>query len=427
MNPTTRSAGTFVTAVLFLILLALPTDAQPVALQAGHVFDTESGAMLPDRIILIENGRITAVGTQVAIPENATVIDLKDSWVVPGLIDAHTHMLLTRQPARDYGNYYFTTLLETTSYRSVVGVANAQAMLEAGFTAIRDLGNTGNYGDMDLRRAINEGWVPGPMMQAAGRIVAPYGGQFTLQAERRDLAEPEYFFADTEEQIRMAVRENIHFGADVVKLIVDDQRYDYTQAEIRAAVEEAAKAGVPISAHAYTDKPATDAILAGVASLEHATYLSDNVLQLMKERNVYLVGTDFPEKYSPSSYDARIDRLRRAYAIGTPIAFGTDASHYREGFTRGDLTFDFMHSFVDAGIPPTDILRMMTVNAARLMEIDEDHGTIGVGMVADIVALSENPLDDIEALRGAHFVMKEGQVFKQDGRFLWSAPTVIGE
>ncbi|MCZ6706036.1 MAG: amidohydrolase family protein, partial [Bacteroidetes bacterium] len=186
----------------FLSLVALcfiisASAAQNVVIRAGHVVDVESSTIRDNQVILVTDGIISAIGEDVDIPADARVVDLSDSYVLPGLIESHTHMALTRQARRDFGAYYFTTLLEPTPYRAIQGVTNSRSMLETGFTTIRDVGNAGNYADTDLRRAIEEGWIPGPKIINSGRLIAPFGGQFHLQPEKPDLAEPEYFFADT--------------------------------------------------------------------------------------------------------------------------------------------------------------------------------------------------------------------------------------
>jgi hypothetical protein len=175
-------------------------------------------------------------GANVPIPADAKVIDLSKSTVLPGLFDAHTHLCMTVKKDRDGQNYYITTLLDPTPYRAIEGVANARDMLAAGFTTVRDVGNNGNYADTALREAIERGVVPGPTMINAGRIIAPYGGQFQLQPEKRDLATPEYAFADTRDEMIKAIRENIHYGATVIKIVVDDQKYIYSADDIRFMV-----------------------------------------------------------------------------------------------------------------------------------------------------------------------------------------------
>jgi imidazolonepropionase-like amidohydrolase len=236
-------------ALVGTLLFPSAAAAQVTAVRAGRVVDPEAGTAAMNQVILVENGRITAVGGNVTVPRGATVIDLSRATVLPGLFDAHTHLCMSVQLRRDAGSYYLTTLRDPDSYRAVQGVANAHAMLEAGFTTVRDIGNEGDYACTSVRWAIERGLVPGPTMINAGRIIAPYGGQFHLQPDRRDLAEPEYFFADSRDEMRKAIRENAHFGAGVIKIVVDDQDYIYSTDDIRFMVEEAraAASGLPLT------------------------------------------------------------------------------------------------------------------------------------------------------------------------------------
>ena len=231
----------------------------------------------------------------VPIPADAKIIDLSKSTVLPGLFDAHTHLCMTLKKDRDGNSYYITTLLDPTPYRAIEGVANARDMLAAGFTTVRDVGNTGNYADTALREAIERGLVPGPTMINAGRIIAPYGGQFQLQPEKRDLATPEYAFADTHDEMIKAIRENIHYGATVIKIVVDDQKYIYSADDIRFMVEEAHRDGLKLAAHCWTRAGAHNAAEAGVDSIEHGEMMTNEDLQLAKKNHVVLVGTDFTE------------------------------------------------------------------------------------------------------------------------------------
>ncbi len=286
---------------------------------------------------------------------------------------------------------------------------------------VRDVGNNALYADVALRRAIEGGWIPGPNMIASGIIIAPFGGQFQMQPEKPDLGNPEYIYADTEDEIRMAVRKNIHYGATVIKIVVDNQPYIYSVDDIAAAVDEAGDVGISVAAHATSDEGIRNATLAGVVSIEHGNRVSDETLRLMKERGTYLVGTDFPASRSSEAANARlVERNRRAYAIGTPMAFGSDVEYYREGWTRGELTLEFLESYTKADIPADYILKMFTMNAADVMGVNS--GQLKVGFAADIIAVNDNPLQDITALRGAHFVMKDGRVYKRDGRFEWETP-----
>ena len=416
-------------SLLFAILLFAGTPvtfAQSIALKAGRLVDPATGTASENQVILVEDGMIKAVGADVTVPAGATVIDLGNQTVMPGLFDAHTHMCLNVKHDRDAGNFFFTSLLDPTGYRAIQGVANARAMLEAGFTSIRDIGNAANYADTDLRRAIEEGLVPGPTMQNSGRIIAPYGGQFQLQQDKRDLGNPEYFYADTRDELIKAIRENIHFGATFIKIVVDDQRYIYSPEDIRFVVEEAGKAGLKVAAHCWTEQGARNAIIAGVASIEHGVDMPDDVLRAARDKSIYLVGTEFTEMairetfHGVSEQEIRdlhaqlIDRMRRAYQIGTPMAFGSDVVFVKDGYDRGTLTLTFLDNFVEAGIPTDYALKMMTTNAADVMGLTDERGAIRPGLAADIIAMPGNPLDDIMALKNVSFVMKNGAVFRHD-------------
>src|SRR5467141_10579 len=248
----------------FPLRAQLNPSSQIVAIKAGKLLDPETGKTTVNQIILVEGNRIKEIGTNVITPADAKIVDLSKATVLPGLFDAHTHLCMTVIPKRDHGNYYFTTLLDTTGYRAIEGVANGVAMLQSGFTTVRDIGNAGNYADSDLRHAIEEGWVQGPTVVNAGIIIAPYGGQFHLQPEKKDLATPEYLFADTHDEMRKAIRQNLHFGAKFIKIVVDDQRYIYSTDDIRFMIAEAHAAGVKLAAHCWTHAGAHNAAEAGV-------------------------------------------------------------------------------------------------------------------------------------------------------------------
>jgi len=412
-------------AVLLGLSVAV-TQAQTIAIQAGRLVDPATGTASEDQVILVEDGLIQAVGTGLAIPAGATVIDLSGQSVMPGLFDAHTHMCLNIKRERHASNSFFTYLLDSTGSRAIQGVANARAMLHAGFTTIRDVGNAGNYADTDLRHAIEEGIVPGPTMQNSGRIITPYGGQWQLQQDKRDLDNPEYLYADTRDELKKAIRENIYFGATVIKIVVDDRPYLYSPEDIRFVVEEAEKAGVKVAAHCWTEQGARNAIAAGVASIEHGPPgMPDDVLRLAKKRGIYLVGTELTEMphYEPGDltdqqvrdlHEQFIDRLRRAYRLDVPMAFGSDVVFITDGYTRGTATLTYLENFRKAGVPASYALKMMTTNAADLMGLSDERGAIRPGLAADLIAMPANPLDDLRALHDVSFVMKDGVVFRHD-------------
>src|SRR3984893_3509986 len=412
---------TLLFAALMISFSVFPARAQLnsnsgiVAIKAGKLLDPETGKTTANQIILVEGKKIKEIGGNVAIPADAKVVDLSRATVLPGLFDAHTHLCLTVIPNRDHGNYYFTTLLDSTGYRAIEGVANGMAMLQSGFTTVRDIGNAGDYEDTDLRRAIEAGWVQGPTIVNAGIIIAPYGGQFHLQPEKKDLATPEYLFADTRDEMRKAIRQNLHFGAKFIKIVVDDQDYIYSADDIRYMVAEAHTAGVKLAAHCWTHAGAHNAAEAGVDSIEHGFQMTDDDLLLAKKNNVTLGGTEFTEKLAlAEQHKIWVDRLRRAQKVGVNMAFGTDVSEAVGAETRGSLSISFIDSWVDAGVPAGDILRAMTVNGARLLGVDKERGFLKAGLAADIIATAENPEENIQTLKKVFFVMKDGTIIKQD-------------
>lgn len=408
---------------LVLSCFTHPSFSQLIAIKAGQVAYPESGTTQKDQTILVENGKIKSIGKNIPIPAAARQIDLSESTVLPGLFDAHTHLCMTVRLKRDNGRYYYTTLNDPDVQRAIDGVVNAKAMLEAGFTTVRDLGAEGRYAGTYVRKAIEAGRIPGPTFINAGRIIAPFGAQFQLQPDKPYLAEPEYYIADTRDEMVKAIRENIHFGAKVIKIVVDDQDYIYSVEDIRFMKEEAAKAGRRLAAHVGTAAGAHNAILAGVASLEHASRITDEDLALAKQKDIVIVFTPFPKWIREESggnpdvvqaaYRRTIDRIKRAHEIGVSIAFATDALFETEGYTRGTISLSWIDSYVDAGMPDKEILKTMTTNAARLFDVAEERGFIRPGLAADLIATPENPLENIQTLKEVHFVMKDGRIVKQ--------------
>ncbi len=418
-----RSSQTFFVALLALFVLE--SHAQTIVLRAGNLVDPATGTVSKNQTILIKGKDIAEIGSKIEVPSGAQVIDLSNAWILPGLMDAHTHLLLTGYESRSGLEAVYVK--ESSGLRTLLGARNARAVLEAGFTTVKDIGNAANYGDVDLRRAIEHGWVVGPTMRTVGKIIAPFGGQSrNVSPEQSLLWQYEYIDADSPDEVRKAVRQNIFYGANAIKLVADNSRYYYSLEEIQAAVKEAHNAGYTVAVHAGGKEAARNAILAGAESIEHGTNLSDELLRLMKEKGTFLVGTDFPEEHlkvmSPNSTrdqkaqaERIIDRLRRAHKIGVKMAFGSDVViETFEGKNRGELMMDYLDVWLAAGIPPAEILKCWTTNPAELMQIESRRGNIKPGLAADIIATPGNPLQDIRALRKVFFVMKDGAVIKHN-------------
>jgi imidazolonepropionase-like amidohydrolase len=413
---TTTASVLLAAAIAFFSPISESAQAQGTvtAIRAGRLIDPDTGTAAANQVILVSGGRITAVGADVAIPSGANVIDLSKASVMPGLVDAHTHLCMQVDNQRDNGSYYYTTLNDPDAFRAVQGTANAKAMLEAGFTAVRDIGNEGNFACVQVRKGIMQGLIPGPTMITAGRIIAPYGGQFHLQPDKRALAEPEYFFADTRDEMLKAVRENLHYGATVIKIVVDDQRYIYSADDIRFIKTEAARAGVKLAAHAWTRAGAQNAAEAGVDSIEHGIDMSDEILSLAKQNGVTLVGTEFLVLSDNGAFRSQVvDRLKRAHKIGVTLVYGTDVIEGVPGKTRGEMAISGIDAWVEAGLPAPAILKAMTTQAHRLLGLDSRRGFIKVGQAADLIATTGDPLANISALKQVMFVMKDGHVVRQ--------------
>ena len=409
-------------SVALLVSATSVAAAQVTAIRAGGLVDPEAGTVAAHQVILVENGRFTAVGANVAIPPGADVIDLSALVVLPGLVDAHNHLALTYKEEPEHNVYYLTYVLESTPLRAIQAASNGIQMLNAGFTIVRDMGNAGNYADVALRQAIEQGWIPGPTIINSGIIIGGMGGQFWPTPEMaldHNIVYPEYLEADTPDEIVKAVRQNALFGARVIKICVDCKPWGYSVDEIRLFIAEAAKAGLKVEGHVQTVDGARRAIEAGIWSIAHDRGLTDEMHRAMAEKGIFRAGTETPLSLtghtSPERFERTVASLRNAYENGVPLTFSTDADYWIPGMTRGEVAIEFIETWKAADIPPVDILRAMTTNGYLVSETADTRGPIRVGFVADLIAVEGNPLEDIDALRQVRFVMKDGVVFKRDG------------
>lgn len=403
------------------------------AIRAGRLIDPATGTATANQTILVENGLVKEIGPSVTIPQGYETLDLTKMTVLPGLVDAHNHLALTYKMEPENNLYYLTYVMESTALRAIQAASNGMQMLSAGFTVVRDLGNNGNYADSALRIAVEQGWLPGPTIVNSGIIIGGMGGQFFPPPEMvkdHDIVYPEYLDADTHDEIVKAVRQNILFGAKVIKVCVDCKPYPYTVEDLKTFVAEATNAGLKVAGHVQTKVGALRAIEAGFWSLEHSGPLDDEVQKLMAKKGVWRVGTETPftpYRGTQAAFDRTVEGMKNAYQNKVKMAFSTDADYYIPGMTRGEVVINFLLSWKAAGIPAPEILKIMTTNGYAVSAIEDRRGPIKVGLPADMIAVAGNPLEDIDTLRAVSFVMKDGLVFKKDGvmtpeKFLHGGP-----
>jgi len=423
-----RRAGMLAGVIALQLLFGSLAAAQVTAIKAGRLLDPESGTIATNQVILVENGKFTAIGPDVPIPAGAELIDLSGLTVLPGLVDAHNHLALTYKEVPERNSYYLTSILDATPLRAIQAASNGIQMLAAGFTIVRDMGNSGNYADVALRQAIEQGWIPGPTIIPSGLIIGGLGGQFWPNPEMaldRRIVYPEYLEADTPDELVKAVRQNALFGARVIKICVDCKPWGYSTDEIRLVIREAAKAGLKVEGHVQTIDGGKRAVEAGIWSIAHDRGMTDELHKQMAIKGVWRAGTETPISLTGHTtrerYDQTVALLRNAWQNRTPLTFSTDADYFVPGRTRGEVAIEFIETWKAARIPDGDILRAMTINGYRVSETEQVRGPIKVGMFADLIAVPGNPLDGIDALRDVQFVLKNGMVFKRGGVMLPAA------
>ena len=412
-----------------------PPAPKLTAVRAARMIDVRGGAVVERAVVLVEGGRIKAAGAGLAVPAGAEVIDLGAATLLPGLIDAHTHLLQNydKQVGGDDPNMILTVTQLGTTRRALLGAALGREMLESGFTAVRDLGNSGVNGDVALRDAIRSGWVTGPRLLASTRALSAAGGQFgNVSAETQRILENEYVVVSGVEEARRAVRQAFYDGADCIKVIVSTGPRSLSLEEMKVIVEEAHRVGRKVAAHAIGDQATRIAAEAGVDSIEHAYTIPDDALRMMAEKKIYLVPTDFPaEHYLPPNLNAEQrqqalanikrftagsrERLARAIRMGVRVAAGSDSYYAEPGKTRGQTSLLMFRAYAEAGMSPLEIIRAATVNNADLLAGERAlFGAIEAGKFADLIAVAGDPLKDITELEKVRFVMKGGAVVRNE-------------
>ena len=413
---------------LLLAAVALPAGAQDLLIRAGHVLDVDTGRMLAGRDILVRDGRVASIAASADdVDPGLRVLDWSTLTVVPGLMDMHTHLA-------DEGPYGdpATPLRSNAARDAFIGARNARATLQAGFTTVRDVGVYRGFADVQLRDAINAGLVPGPRMFVAGAYVTVTGGGGEITGVPAGTEVPAIFrrgVADNEAEVRRRVNEILDAGADFIKVIAtgavladgtEPGQSEYTEAEIRAAVEEAGRRGRFVAAHAHGAEGIKRAVRAGARSIEHGSLMDDEAIALMKLHGTFLVADIYNGDYIDSvgrrdgwsaeilrknldTTEAQREGFRKAVAAGVNIAYGTDSGVY----PHGDNARQFAY-MVRYGMTPLQAIRAATLESARLLGKEKELGSIAPGKLADLIALACDPLADIACLQQVRGVVKAG-------------------
>ena len=417
--------------ILLACFFSVSLAAQVVAIKAGILIDSEAGNALQNQIILIRDGKVQSVGSSLPIPADAKVIDLSREIVLPGLIDCHTH--LADGQHSDYADPV-NIFRKTSAQFALESVPNAKVTLESGFTTVRDVGTYRALNDVALRDAINKGYIVGPRMFVAGAYVTITGGAGSDSGLAPDIELPwnmHYGEANGPWEVRKVIRKLAHDGVDHIKILSsgavlthgsNPKSQEFTLEELQAAVDEASHFGLRVESHAHSPQGIKNAIIAGVASVEHATMIDDEGIALAKQHGTYLDMDIYDEeciqgnKNTPKDFlehDAELgqiqrDNFRKAVQAGVKMSFGTDAGVCPYGMAAKQFAF-----MVKYGMTPMQAIQAATINAADLLGKRDLLGSIKPGKYADLVAVSSDPLADISVLEHIDFVMKEGVVYKQ--------------
>ena len=420
---------------ILLLLASSVAFSQQTYLHCGAIFDAPRGKLLKEQTIVVEGNKIIQLQKGYIQPmgEYTTVIDLKNKTVLPGLIDMHVH-IENEYNATSYINQFVDNDADTAYDAALY----ARRTLLAGFTTVRDMGGSGV--NVSLRDAIREGKIPGPRIFTAEKAIGTTGGHADpTNGSRKSLMGdpgPAQGVINSPEDGKKAVRQRYKNGADCIKITAtggvlsvakNGQNPQFTIEEIKSIVSTANDYGMHVAAHAHGDEGMYRAVLGGVTTIEHGTLMSVRTMDLMKEKNAYLVATItagkqvaekakikgyFPDVVTPKALEIGPqiqDTFGRAFKRGVPIAFGTDAGVYPHGLNA--LEFGYM---VEAGMPEVKALQSATITNAQLLKSENELGQIAVGFYADIIATDSNPLEDIKTLESIPFVMKNGLVYKQD-------------
>ncbi|HSL27355.1 MAG TPA: amidohydrolase family protein [Acidimicrobiia bacterium] len=399
-----------------------------------RLIDTIRGEVLTDRAVIVEGDRVKVVVPGTEVPADAAVIDLSGHTLLPGLIDCHSHLV----GQVDNGQGYAQLVMRSGAEEVLLGVRNAAEMLAAGFTTVRDVGTFRAFADVALRDGIEAGWVDGPRMQCAGAYVTcpGGGGDITGLAVDADQAVPRelrFGVVTGVDQMRATVRQILGRGADLIKVIATGAQQtlgtnpaapEFTEEEIRAAVEVATEAGVHVAAHAHAAEGVKRAVRAGVRSIEHGSLLDDDAIELMAETGTYLVADLYdgdwiagegpgmgysPEVLKKNELTAEAQRsgFTKCVKAGVRIAFGSDAGMFPHRLAGRQFAY-----YVKHGLTPLQAILSATVWAAELMGWEDRVGSIRPGHYADLVAVAGDPTEDIRLLEEVDFVMKGGRVVK---------------